>query len=680
MPHTNRKILVTYALPYANGSLHLGHLVGFIQTDIWVRFQKMRGHDCIYVCGSDSHGTPIMIQAEKVKLTPEELVEQVSREHQLDIRDFLIELDNYHTTHSPENKELVETVFKKHQQQNNIIKRTIKQAFDPEKQMFLPDRFIKGECPKCNAKDQYGDNCEVCGATYLPTELKNAYSTLSGATPIEKESEHYFFKLTEYEKFLQDWTRAGHLQEQVTNKLDEWFVAGLKEWDISRDSPYFGFTIPGETNKFFYCWLDAPIGYMASFKNLCALRSDLNFAEYWDKNSNTELHQFIGKDIIYFHALFWPALLKGADYRTPTSIFTHGFLTIDGQKMSKSRGTFIKARTFLNHLKPEYLRYYLATKLSARIEDLDINFDDFTQRINSDLVGKFVNIASRCASFINKYFDGKLAANMAESDLFSVFANAGDEIGEKYEKMEFSHAMREIMALADRANQYIDEKKPWSAIKDPAAAQNVHEICTLAINLFRQLMIYLKPVMPETAANVEQFLNCPPLTWQDKNTPLVNHKINEFKPLAQRLEKKHIEELKMDTQQASEKAAEKPVEAAKTENKIEKDKYISIDDFAKIDLRIAKVVHAAHVEGAEKLLQLELDLGDEKRQVFAGIKSAYQPEDLIGKLIVMVANLAPRKMRFGMSEGMMLVAKGNGEKDLWVISPESGALPGMKVQ
>ncbi len=670
MAPTSRKLLVTYALPYANGSLHLGHLVGFIQTDIWVRFQKMQGHDCVYVCGSDSHGTPIMIQAEKVGLTPEVLVEQIRQEHQKDIRDFLIGLDNFHTTHSPENQALVETIFKRHLAQNNIIKRTIKQAYDPEKNMFLPDRFIKGDCPKCGAKDQYGDNCEVCGATYLPTELKNAYSTLSGAAPIEKESEHYFFKLTEYEKFLQEWTRAGHLQAQVTNKLDEWFKAGLKEWDISRDAPYFGFTIPDEKNKFFYCWLDAPIGYMASFKNLCAQRPELHFAEYWDKNSHVELHQFIGKDIIYFHALFWPAVLKGADYRTPTRIFTHGFLTIDGQKMSKSRGTFIKARTYLNHLKPEYLRYYLANKLSARIEDLDINLDDFIQRINSDLVGKFVNIASRSASFIHKYFDKKLAPDMAESDLFSIFAMAGDDIALKYEKLEFSHAMRDVMALADRANQYIDEKKPWAAIKDPAQMKNVHEICTLAINLFRQLMIYLKPVLPETAAHVEQFLNCPPLTWQDKNAPLVNHLINEFQPLAHRLEKKHIEELKMDTPPTQEKS---------TDNKTQTH-YISIDDFAKIDLRIAKIIHASHVEGAEKLLQLELDLGDEKRQVFAGIKSAYQPDELIGKLVVMVANLAPRKMRFGVSEGMVLVAKGNGEKDLWIISPESGALPGMKVQ
>jgi methionyl-tRNA synthetase len=668
MPQTNRKILVTYALPYANGSLHLGHLVGLIQTDIWVRFQKMRGHDCIYVCGCDSHGTPIMIQADKVNSTPEELVEKIRNEHKIDISDFLVALDNYHTTHSKENQELVETIFNRHLAQGNISKNVIKQAFDPEKKMFLPDRFIKGECPRCGAKDQYGDNCEACGATYAPTDLKNAYSTLSGAKPIEKESEHYFFKLTHFEDFLKNWTRADHLQDQVTNKLDEWFKIGLKEWDISRDAPYFGFNIPGEQNKYFYCWLDAPIGYMASFKNLCEKNPSLNFSEYWDKNSNVELHQFIGKDIIYFHALFWPALLHGAEFRCPTRIFTHGFLTIDGQKMSKSRGTFIKARTYLKHLKPEYLRYYLATKLSDRVEDLDINLDDFTQRVNSDLVGKFVNIASRSASFINKYFSGKLAEKLAEPELFNDFAMKGDFIAEKFEHLEFSQAIREIMALADRANQYIDEKKPWSAIKDPAQKENVHAICSMGINLFRTLMIYLKPILPDTAIKVEKFLNCKPLNFADKDTPLLNHAINEFEPLAHRLEKKQIEELKMD-------ASEKP-----TAIEVEKKSFISIEDFAKIDLRIAKVIRAEHVEGAEKLLQLELDLGNEKRQVFAGIKSAYQPEELLGKLIVMVANLAPRKMRFGVSEGMMLVAKGNGEKDLWVISPETGAEPGMKVQ
>lgn len=543
--HT-RKLLVTYALPYANGSLHLGHLVGFIQTDIWVRFQKMQGNECIYVSGCDSHGTPIMIQADKVHLTPEQLVERIREEQRADIRDFFVDLDNFHTTHSPENQELATTVFQRHQAQGNIIKRTIKQAFDPEKNMFLPDRFIKGDCPKCQAKDQYGDNCEVCGATYTPTELKNPYSTLSGATPIEKESAHYFFKLTQYEKFLQEWTRADHLQEQVSNKLDEWFKAGLQEWDISRDKPYFGFTIPGEQEKYFYCWLDAPIGYMASFKNLCFQRPHLNFADYWDADSQVELHQFIGKDIIYFHALFWPALLKGAQFRTPTRIFTHGFLTIDGQKMSKSRGTFIKARTYLMHLPPEYLRYYLATKLSERVEDLDIHFDDFTQRINADLIGKFVNIASRCASFMTKYFAGKLSNRLADAALFNEFAQAGDRIAERFEKLEFSQATREIMALTDKANHYIDEKKPWSAIKDPALAEQVHDVCSMGIQLFRQLMIYLKPILPHMAERVETFLNCAPLIWHDKDHPLLNHTIQAFQPLAQRLEKAHIDALKLD--------------------------------------------------------------------------------------------------------------------------------------
>lgn len=667
-----RKILVTYALPYANGPLHLGHLVGFIQSDIWVRFQKMSGHQCIFVCGSDAHGTPIMIQADKLNITPEKLVENIRAEHKKDIDDFFIAVDNYHTTHSAENKALVEEFFARHTQRGNIIKRTIKQAYDPEKSMFLPDRFIKGECPRCSAKDQYGDNCEVCGATYQPTELKNAYSTLSGAKPIEKESEHYFFALTQYEDFLRDWTRADHLQEQVTHKLDEWFKAGLKEWDISRDKPYFGFTIPGEQNKYFYCWLDAPIGYIASFKNLCARKPELNFEEFWQQNNDTELYQFIGKDIIYFHALFWPAVLKGADYRTPTRIFTHGFLTIDGQKMSKSRGTFIHARRYLENLPAEYLRYYVCTKLSARIEDLDINLDDFMQRINSDLVGKYVNIASRCASFITKFFAGQLAAKNTEPELLQQFALAGDDIAEKFAALEFSQAMRQIMALADRANQYIDEKKPWTVAKDPARLQEVQDICTTGLNLFRLLTIYLQPVLPKTAEKVAEFLNCQPFTWADKNTPLLNHTIKEYQPLAQRLDKTQIEALKMTTQTEVEK---KPEVAAEPEKKT----YISIDDFAKIDLRVAKIVHADHVEGAEKLLRLELDLGDEKRQVFAGIKSAYQPEQLIGRLTVMVANLEPRKMRFGVSEGMVLAA-GPGGKDLWLLNPDTGAQPGMEVK
>jgi len=551
----SRKLLVTNALPYANGSLHLGHMVGYIQADVWVRFQKMRGIDCTYICGSDCHGTPIMIQAEKMGITPEALVETMFREHQQDFQDFLVAFDNYYPTHSAENRELVDTIFERHVKGDNISKHTIKQLFDPVKQMFLPDRFIKGECPRCHAKDQYGDNCEVCGATYLPTDLKNPYSVISGAEPIEKESEHYLFKLQNFDKALHEWTRAGHLQEQVANKLDEWFKDGLREWDISRDAPYFGFNIPGETDKYFYVWLDAPIGYMASFKNLCGKRSDLNFDAYWNKDTTTELYHFIGKDIMYFHTLFWPAVLKGADFRTPTAIFVNGFLTIDGQKMSKSRGTFIKARTYLNHINPEYLRYYFTAKLSDRIEDLDLNFDDFSQRVNADLVGKFVNIASRCASFLQKHFDGKLSDTLIEPTLFDEFSKTGDLIEAYWDTLAFSQATRTIMSLADRANQYIDEKKPWSAIKESHRFQEVHDVCTLGINLFRLLALYLKPVLPETAQKVESLLNIPALTWSDKNLPLLNHTIKTFEPLLQRLDKKQIDAMKTAAQDDIEKSA-----------------------------------------------------------------------------------------------------------------------------
>ncbi len=539
-----RKILVTYALPYANGPLHLGHLAGFVQTDIWVRFQKMRTADCLFICGCDGHGTPIMIQAEKLGLSPEKLIEQFRAEHLQDIKGFLIEVDNYHTTHSSENQALVMTIFKRHLEKGNINKRTIKQAYDPEKQMFLPDRYIKGECPRCGAPDQYGDNCEVCGATYTPIELKNPYSTLSGAKPIEKESEHYFFKLQNFSALLHDWTRNGHLQPQVTKKLDEWFKVGLQDWDISRDAPYFGFKIPGEENKYFYCWLDAPVGYIASFQNYAATHSQYDFSSYWEKSNKTELYHFIGKDILYFHTLFWPAVLNGADLRTPTAIFCHGFLTIDGHKMSKSRGTYIKARTYLEHLPPEYFRYYLATKFNDQIEDMDVNFEDFTQRINADLVGKFVNIASRCASFIQKNFDGKLAKQMSKPALYESFVKEGDSIADKYEARDFNQAMRQIMALADRANQYIDECKPWAMIKNPELQQETHAVCTLGLNLFRLLAIYLKPVLPAIALKVEAFLNVAPFTWADKNKPLLKQAIQVFQPLTLRLEKTQIDAMK----------------------------------------------------------------------------------------------------------------------------------------
>jgi methionyl-tRNA synthetase len=547
MLHKKRKMLVTYALPYANGSLHLGHLAGFIQTDIWVRFQKMQEADCLFICGCDGHGTPIMIQAEKLGLAPEKLVEQFRAEHARDIQGFLVELDNYHTTHSTENQTLVTMIFQRHLEKNNITKRIIKQAYDPEKNMFLPDRYIKGECPKCNALDQYGDNCETCGATYTPIELKNPYSTLSGTKPIEKESEHYFFKLQNYTTLLHEWTRHGHLQEQVTKKLDEWFKTGLQDWDISRDSPYFGFKIPNENDKYFYCWLDAPVGYIASFQNYAERHPEYHFSTYWEQNSKVELYHFIGKDILYFHTLFWPAVLSGADLRTPTAIFCHGFLTIDGYKMSKSRGTYIKAQTYLEHLPPEYFRYYLATKFNNQIEDMDINFDDFIQRSNADLVGKFVNIASRCASFIHKNFAGKLAKKITDPKLYELFVKEGDSIADKYEARDFNQAMRQIMALADRANQFIDEYKPWTMIKDAELQQETHAVCTLGINLFRLLAIYLKPVLPAIALKVELFLNVKPFKWSDKNKPLLNHAIQPFQPLAQRLEKTQIDAMKHAT-------------------------------------------------------------------------------------------------------------------------------------
>ncbi|HVE44250.1 MAG TPA: methionine--tRNA ligase [Gammaproteobacteria bacterium] len=676
-----RKILATHALPYANGALHLGHLVGTIQGDIWARLQNMLGHDCLYICGSDSHGTPIMIQAEKMGITPEQLIAQVQKEHTQDFADFLIHFDNYHTTHSDENKALVETIFHRQLAAGNIHKRTISQLFDPVKEMFLPDRYIKGECPTCGAKDQYGDNCESCSATYSPTELKNPYSTISGAQPIEKTSEHYFFKLQNYEAFLKAWTRLGHLQTQVTHKLDEWFHAGLNEWDISRDAPYFGFLIPGETHKYFYVWLDAPVGYIASFQDLCKKRKDLDFNAYWGKDSNVELCHFIGKDIIYFHALFWPAMLSGADFRTPTKIFVNGFLTINGQKMSKSRGTYIKARTYLNHLPAEYLRYYFAAKLSDSIEDLDIQFDDFVLRINSDLVGKFINIASRSANFITKNFSSKLTSTCENQALYDHFASTGDEIAIHFNKMEYSHVIRKIMALADRANQYVDEKKPWTLIKNAETQAEAHAVCSLALNLFRILTIYLKPILPHTAKEVEKFLNVPPLQWQDKDKPLRNHLISTFTPLINRIDIKQIEALKMAAQEETVSKENTPaVTPEKTLEKPVAKPQISIEDFNKIDLRVAHVLNAEAVEGADKLLRLQVDLGNEKRQIFAGIKAGYQPEQLIGRQVVIVANLAPRKMRFGESQGMVIVAVGDDDAGLWLVSPDKGAVPGSPVR
>ena len=683
-----RKILVTSALPYANGSIHMGHMVEYIQTDIWVRFQKMRGHECIYVCADDAHGTPIMLRAQNEGIDPEELIARVKKEHQADFADFEVNFDNFHSTHSDENQELAETIYTRLNDAGHISTRVIEQAYDPEKEMFLPDRFLKGTCPRCGAEDQYGDNCEVCGATYSTSELKNPVSVVSGATPIQKESEHYFFKLPEFDAMLKEWTHTGHLQSEVANKLSEWFEAGLQEWDISRDAPYFGFQIPGTKDKYFYVWLDAPMGYFASFKNLCDRRDDLDFDEFLKPDSETELYHFIGKDIIYFHALFWPAILKGADLRTPTAIFAHGFLTVNGQKMSKSRGTFINARNYLDHLNPEYLRYYFAAKLTNRIDDLDLNFDDFMARVNSDLVGKVVNIASRCAGFISKKCDGQLSAECSEPELYQRFVDAGNQIAELYENREFGHAMREIMALADLANQYIDEQKPWVLAKDESTAAQAQDIYSTGVNLFRVLMTYLKPVLPMMAKKAEAFLEIDELAWNSCAKPLTDHTIKKFKPLMTRVEQEKIDALLEDTQKAlaAEQTNNATVAKTKSTNK-EKETTsmdpiadtIEYDDFAKLDLRIARIAKAEHVEGADKLLQLTLDLGEETRNVFAGIKSAYAPEDLEGKLTVMVANLAPRKMRFGISEGMVLAA-GPGGEDLWILEPHEGAQPGMRVK
>ncbi|WP_133140605.1 methionine--tRNA ligase [Legionella genomosp. 1] len=664
-----RKLLVTSALPYANGHLHLGHLVEHIQMDIWVRTQKMLGHQCISVCGDDAHGTPIMLKAEQLGITPVELTSMIRESHEQDFKAFAVDYDCYHTTHSDENQALANSIYERLQANGDIVKKTIRQSYDPVKGMFLPDRYVKGTCPKCKTPDQYGDNCEACGATYSPTELLDAVSAISGVKPIEKDSEHYFFDLPRYETLLKEWTRKGHLQAEVANKLDEWFAAGLKQWDISRDAPYFGFPIPGAPDKFFYVWLDAPVGYMASFKKYCN-ESGLSFDEFWNKDSTTELYHFVGKDIVYFHALFWPAMLAGSQHRLPTAVYTHGFLTVNGQKMSKSRGTFIEARNYLKHLHPEYLRYYFAAKLNGRVDDLDLNFDDFINRVNADLVGKIVNIASRCAGFINKRFDNRLADHLSDPALYQELLSVKPAIIEAYVQRDYAKAIRQIMECADKVNQYIDNNKPWVLAKDPEQNAQVQAICTMGLNLFRVLITYLKPVLPMMAKDAEQFLNSSAEHWDAIDTPLTEHQIQPFKPLITRVEKEKIDAL-------LEEGKQEPPAVAKPAKENEAAR-ISIEDFSKIDLRVARIIAAEAVEGADKLLKLKLDLGTGERQVFAGIKSAYQPDDLIGRLTVMVANLEPRTMRFGVSEGMVLAA-GDG-KGIYLLNPDEGALPGMKVK
>ncbi|WP_201543258.1 methionine--tRNA ligase [Psychrobacter immobilis] len=688
-----REILVTSALPYANGHIHLGHLVEYIQTDIWVRAMKAQGHQVTYVCADDAHGTAIMLKAEANGVTPEEQIASVKASHEADFAKFLINFDNYHSTHSEENRHFSELIYRRLSSAGHISTRDVKQLFDPEKQLFLADRFVKGTCPECDSPDQYGDNCEVCGTTYDATDLKDPHSTLSDATPILKTSKHYFFDLPEFEQFLKDWTRSDNrLQVSVANKLQEWFDAGLTSWDISRDAPYFGFQIPDtpsdEPDKYFYVWLDAPVGYMASFKNLCDKREGtdqaLDFDRYWlqENENKTEVYHFIGKDIVYFHALFWPAMLAGSEFRTPTGVFAHGFLMVNGEKMSKSRGTFIKAETYADHLHPEYLRYYFASKLSDKVEDINLDLEDFMQKVNSDLVGKVVNIASRSAGFLVKKYDGMLSEVCVESELLEDITKTGDEIAAAYENREFSRAMRLIMQCADKANEYIDGKKPWSLAKQEGTEQEVQDVCSVAINIFRQLMVYLAPVLPELTANAKEFLNIEDLSFASRNEWLLGHKINKFKPLMQRIEEKDvaamIEDSKASLTQADAPTANadsKPAavntqqaEKADTDTNAEQTDYISIEDFAKVEMKVAHVLACNYVEGADKLLQFTLDVGEDKpRNVFSGIRKFYEPEQLLDKKVICVTNLAPRKMKFGVSEGMVL-STGNPKTQLTVVT------------
>lgn len=674
MPHAPRDILITSALPYANGPIHLGHMVEYIQTDIWARFQRMRGHKLRWVWADDAHGTPIMLRAERDGITPQALIDRFHAEHEADFRDFLLSYDNFHSTHSDENRELAARIYTALRDNGNISVRTIAQLFDPEREMFLPDRYVEGTCPNCGAEDQRGDNCEVCAATYEPTDLINPRSMVSGATPVLKDSEQYYFRVSDFEETLRDWLNSGQLQPEIVNKIQEWFEGGLRDWDISRNAPYWGFEIPDAPGKYFYVWLDAPIGYIASHKNLCARNGD-DFESYWSPDATAELYHFIGNDIARFHTLFWPAMLKGAGMRLPTAVFCHGFLTVDGAKMSKSRGTAFQARTYLDHLDPEYIRYYFATKLSDGVDDIDLNLADFVARCNSDLVGKLVNIASRCASFISKRFGGQLAATLPDNRLFADAAARSESIAADYEARRYGHAMRSIMALADQANEYIAAAEPWVAIKDPARAEDVQQSCTLGLNLFRQLAVYIAPVLPELAGKTAALFNTPALGWDDAQQPLLSHGINRFQPMLSRIEAKKIEELIEATKAAAE--AETAPTGPLADDPI-KDT-IDYTAFDAVDLRIAEIVGAESVEGADKLLQLTLDLGGERRKVFAGLKSAYKTEDLIGQHTVMVANLAPRKMRFGVSEGMVLAA-GPGGSELYLLNPHPGARPGMRVK
>ncbi len=661
----SRRILVTSALPYANGPTHLGHMTEVVQCDIWVRYMKLAGHDCVYVCADDTHGTPIMLKAQSEGLTPEQLIGRVGAERRRDFAAFGIGFDNYYTTHSEENRQLTVRMYQALSKAGHIARRSVRQAFDEQAGMFLPDRYVKGTCPICRAPDQYGDSCENCSGTYTPLDLIDPVSVITGTPPVARESEHIFFKLGDFEPMLRRWTRSGALQPEVANKLDEWFDAGLRDWDVSRDAPYFGFEIPDAPGKYFYVWLDAPVGYMASFANYCA-RSGLAFDDYWSPASAAELHHFIGKDILYFHSLFWPATLEGSGFRKPTAVHAHGFLTVNGEKMSKSRGTFVTAERYLAVLPPEYFRYFLAAKLGPGLVDVDLNFDEFATRINAELVGKLVNIASRCASFIHRGHGGRLAAALPDPALYREFVDAGIGIGEAWEALEYAAAVREIMALADRANLYIDRQKPWLAARDPARAAEVQAVCTQGLNLFRVLMAYLKPVLPLMAAQAEEFLRAPVNRWRDVDAPLVGTTIAEYRPLATRVDPAALQKL-VENPMTDQESAAAP---ARPET-------ISAEEFARLDLRVARIESAALVDGADRLLRLVVDLGKEQRTVFAGIRTAYAPEQLVGRHVVVVANMKPRKLRFGLSEGMVLAA--SGADGLFLVGPDSGAIAGMKV-
>ena len=665
MKNIKRNMIVTSALPYANGSIHMGHLVEYIQTDIWVRFQKLKGHNCFYICAADAHGTPIMIKADEEGIKPEDLVKRISKEQYKDLNDFGVNFDNFYSTHSPENKELAEDIFKTLKKNDHIYTKEIEQAYDEEKKMFLPDRFIKGVCPKCKSEDQYGDACENCGATYNPNELIDPFSTLSSSKPVWKKSKHYFFKLNNFEKSLKEWIKQSNLHKSISNKLSEWFEAGLQDWDISRDEPYFGFKIPGESKKYFYVWLDAPIGYLASFLNF-AEKSQIEYDSYFNSESKYELFHFIGKDIVYFHTLFWPAVLEGANIRKPTSVFAHGFLTINGKKMSKSRGTFINARTYLNLLDPSFIRYYYAAKLGPSMEDIDLNTGDFVARVNSDLIGKLINIASRCSGFINKQFNNELSETLDDFDLYNQFIEKSEDISNQFENREYSKAMRQIMLLADCANRYIEEKKPWIMIKNIDERKEVQKVCTQGINLFRILMIYLSPVLPKISDGVVELLNEKKWKWSDISQPLLGKKIKKFKPLLTRIENEKVEKMMVSSSDG-------------IKNNSSNDNNITIDDFSKIDLRVGLIKHAEEIEEADKLLKLDIELDGESRTIFAGIKSAYKTNELIGRKVVVAANLAPRKMRFGVSEGMVLAA-GPGGEEIFLLSVDEGAKPGMKIK